>query len=44
MNLDALIPPSVDGFSCSTPEMKARDEPVPFLLFKLKEKIHFGTI
>ena len=29
-----VIPQRVDGFLCSTPEMKARDAYVPFLLSK----------
>ena len=31
---NALIPQPIDGFSFPTPEMKARDAYVPFLLYK----------
>ena len=31
---NALIPQPIDGFSFPTPEMKARDAYVPFLLSK----------
>ena len=36
---NAVIPQPVDGFLCSTPEMKARDAYVPFLLYKPLNKI-----
>ena len=37
--LNAVNSQLVDGFFCSTPEMKARDAYVPFLLFKPLNKI-----
>ena len=35
---NAVIPQRVDGFLFPTPEMKARDAYVPFLLFKPHNK------
>ena len=33
-----VIPQLIDGFLCSTPEMKARDAYVPFLVYKSLNK------
>ena len=41
---NAVIPQPVDGFLCSTPEMKARDAYVPFLILKpINKKWMFET-
>ena len=40
----AVTSQPVDGFFCSTPEMKARDAYVPFLLSKLRNKSEISEL